>query len=56
MLLQRAAMVVKKLLVGDKITACVKQISLWVLIDKHCLVKHFAFLKTACYQNLNFVL
>ena len=54
--MQRAVMIAKKLLMGDKITACVKHISLWVLIDKHCLVKHFAFLKTVCCQNLNFVL
>ena len=25
-------------------------------IEKHCLVKHFAFLKNVCYQYLNFVL
>ena len=56
MLLQRAVMVAKKLLVGDKITACVKHVSLWVLIDKRGVVKHFAFLKTVCCQNLNFVL
>ena len=27
-----------------------------VLIEKHCLVKHFAFLKNVCYQYLSFVL
>ena len=53
LLLQNVAMVAKKLLVDDKITACVKQIS-WVLyakfrIEKR-LVKHFAFLKNVCYQ------
>ena len=57
MLLQSAAMVAKKLLVDDKITTCVS----WVLYlkfgtEKHCLVKHFAFLKNVCYQYLNFVL
>ena len=56
MLLQRVAMVAKKLPVGGKITACVQQICLWVVIEKHCLMKHFAFLKTVCYQYLNFVL
>ena len=25
-------------------------------IEKHCLVKHFAFLKNVCYQYLNFLL
>ena len=40
----------KKLLVDDKITACViKEYVSWVLygkhIEKHYLVKHFAFLK-----------
>ena len=52
-------MVAKKLLVDDKITACVKQIS-WVLyakfrIEKR-LVKHFSFLKNVCYQYLDFLL
>ena len=59
LLLQNVAMVAKKLLVDDKITACVKQIS-WVLyakfrIEKR-LVKHFAFLKNVCYQYLHFLL
>ena len=44
-----------------KQTACVKQICLLcvyvkLLIEKHCLVKHFAFLKNVGYQYLNFVL
>ena len=52
-------MVAKKLMVDDKITACVKQVS-WVLyakfrIEKR-LVKHFAFLKNVCYQYLYFLL
>ena len=42
-------MVAKKLLVDDKITACVKGIC--KVLKKHCLfrvlVKHFAFLKTS---------
>ena len=46
MLLQSAAMVAKKWLVDDKITAWVKQLCLLgvicqVLIKKHFLVKHF---------------
>ena len=54
-------MVAKKLLVDDKITACVKQIRLRVLyekfrIEKHSLVKHSAFLINVCYQYLNLVL
>ena len=54
-------MVAKKLLVDDKITACVKQIFSLVTyvkfgIEKHCLLRHFAFLKSVCYQYLNFVL
>ena len=60
MLLQSVAMVVQKLLVDNKITACVKHVS-WVLyvkfqIDKNCLVKHFALLKNVCNQYLNFVI
>ena len=56
MLLQFAAIGVKKSLADDKITACVKDIS-WVLctkfwIEKHCLVKHFAFLKKVCFYEL----
>ena len=59
MLLQSAAMAAKKLLVHYKITACVKQICLLgvvskVLIEKHCLVKHFVFLKNVCYQHFKF--
>ena len=42
-------MVAKKLLVDDKIPACVKQI-----IHKHCRLK-LAFLKNVCYHYLNFV-
>ena len=58
MLLQSVAMVAQKLLVDNKITACVKHVS-WVLyvkfqIDKNCLVKHFALLKNVCNQYLNF--
>ena len=54
-------MVAKKLLVNDKITACVKRTRVLVAIcrfriEKHCLVKHLAFLKNICYQFLNFVL
>ena len=47
-------MVAKKLLVEDKITAWVKQVCLLgkVRTEKHCLVKHFAFLKNV----RNFVL
>ena len=50
MLLQCAAMVAKKLLVDDKITASIRQICHLVVIcevskRKHCLVKHFALLK-----------
>ena len=59
--LQSGAIVVKKLLVDDKITACVKQICLVGAIckvsnKKHCLVKHSAFLKNIRYQYFNFVL
>ena len=54
MLLQSVAMVAQKLLVDNKITACVKQVS-WVLYvkfqkDKNCLEKHFALLKNVCNQ------
>ena len=47
-------MVAKKLLVYDKITACVKQTRLRVLyekfrIEKHILVKHSDFLINVCY-------
>ena len=61
MLLQSATMVAKKVLVNDKITACLKQIYLLCvyvkfLIEKPCPVKHFAFLKSVGYQYLNFVL
>ena len=50
MLLQCAAMVAKKMLVDEKITASIRQIyHLVVLCEvskrKHCLVKHFALLK-----------
>ena len=59
--LQSGVIEAKKLLVDDKITACVKQICLVgvickVLNKKHCLVKHFGFLKNVCYQYFNFVL
>ena len=53
MLLQGLAMVAKKLLVDDKITACVKQtcfLGIKFRIEKHCLVEYFAFLKNVCYQ------
>ena len=55
MLLQSAPILAKKLLVDEKIAACVKQICLQLLfvkfrIEKNCLVKHFAFLKNVCYQ------
>ena len=59
MLLQSEAMVAKKLLVDDKITASVKQNVSWVLyvrLQTLHLVKNFAFLKNICYQYLNFVL
>ena len=61
MSLQSGAIVAKKLLVDDKITACVKQIRLVGVICKvsnknYYLVKHFAFLKNVCYQCFNFVL
>ena len=57
MLLQSAVIVAKKFAVDDKITACVKEICLWVSyanfrIEKHCQVTHFAFLAI----NINFVL
>ena len=60
LLLQNVAwMVAKKLLVDDKIKACVKQVS-WVLYAKFGIqkrqVKHFAFLKNVCYQYLYFLL
>ena len=60
---QSGAIVAKKLLVDDKITACVKQIRLvgviWKVSNKNYYlvkVKHFAFLKNVCYQYFNFVL
>ena len=60
MSLQSAATVAKKSLVGDRITACVKQICLLGVTckvsNRKTLVKHFAFLKNVCYQYLNFVL
>ena len=54
MLLQSVAMVVKQLLVDNKITACGKHVC-WVLYvkfqkDKNCLEKHFALLKNVCNQ------
>ena len=60
MLLQSVAMVVKHLLVDNKITARVKHVC-WVLYvkfqkDKSCLEKHFALLKNVCNQYLNFVI
>ena len=52
-------MVAKKLLVDDKIKACVKQVY-WVSYAKFGIqkrqVKHFAFLKNVCYQYLHFLL
>ena len=45
-----ADIVVKKFLVDYKIKACVKEISPGFWIEKHCLVKHFAFLENVCYQ------
>ena len=61
--MMKAQLVVTKLLVDDKITACVKQIRYvsWVLyvkfpIEKHFLVKHFPFLRNVYCQYLNFVL
>ena len=54
MLLQSVAMVMKHLLVDNKITARVKHVC-WVLYvkfqkDKSCLEKHFALLKNVCNQ------
>ena len=55
MLLQSMAMVAKKLLADHKISACAKNKYVsWVYYvkirtEKHCLVKHFAFLKKVCY-------
>ena len=43
MLLQRTAMVAKKLPVDDKIRAFVKE-------KKNVVVKHFVFVKDVCYQ------
>ena len=51
MSLQSGAIVAKKLLVDDKITACVK-----VSNKNYYMVKHFAFLKNVCYRYFNFVL
>ena len=60
MLLQSGAMVAKKLLVDDKITAWVKQICLLGVkfsIEKHCLVKHCIFFeKHLLYQYFKIVL
>ena len=58
MLLQSVAMVVKQLLVDNKITACVKHVC-WVLYvkfqkDKNCLEKHFALLKNVCKSIIKF--
>ena len=58
------AMVVKKLLVDNKIAACVKHtvyllgvtVRIKFQIYKNCLVKHFALLKNVCNQYLNFVI
>ena len=60
MLLQSVVIVARKLLVDEKITACVKYASrvLYVKFQKGkiWLVKHFSFLKNVCYQHLNVVL
>ena len=62
MLMQSPAVEARKLLVDEKITACVKQMSLQGVVckvlnrKKNSLVKHSAFLKKICSQHLNFVL
>ena len=58
MLLQSPAIVAKKLLVDEKITACVKQIFLQgvvcnVLNRKTSSGEIFCFLENVCYQHLN---
>ena len=50
MLLPRTAIVAGEILVDDEIAACIKEICLMGVhakfgLEKHCLVKHFAFLK-----------
>ena len=57
-LLQSAAMVAKKFLVDDKITACFKQICCYMLSSegKTFSGETFCFLENVCYQFLNFVL
>ena len=49
-------MVVKKLLVDGKITACVKGVVCKVSNRKRLSCKKIAFLKNVCYPYLNFVL
>jgi len=62
MLMQSPAVVARKLLVDEKITACVKQMCLQGVVckisnrKKNSLVKHSVFLKKICGQHLNFVL
>ena len=57
MLLQSEAMVAKKWLVDDKITAWVKQLCLLGVFDQKTLSgKAFCSLKNVCYHYLNFVL
>ena len=56
MFMQSPAAVARKLLVDEKITACVKQNVSGVLylkfqIEKNSLVKHSAFLKKICTQH-----
>ena len=50
MLLHSMAIVAKKLLVHEEITAWVFYVSFQ--IEKHCLVKHFAFLKKRFANNI----
>ena len=50
MLLHSMAIVAKKLLVHEEITAWVFYASFQ--IEKHCLVKHFAFLKKRFANNI----
>ena len=58
--MQRTALLVKKLLIDDKITASVKQICplgiICKVLDRKTLSNEkFSFLGNVCYQYLNFV-
>ena len=48
MLLRSAALVAKKLLVGDKKKKQLDTVKQKCLLIEHCLVKYFAFLKNVC--------